>query len=260
MPTNYPIILVHGIFAKNIGPIGGFGSIPKKIKKAGFSIYVGEHDAFGSIENNAAFLHSQIEEILKKEKTDKINIIAHSKGGLDSIYMIKYYHMENKIASFTTICTPHRGTALADFVVGWYAFPRALLTKTVDLVFKLLGDKHADSLTVLRQLSESAPYFPCVEPFSEFYCQSYASEFRHALGDPYIALTLLIYRKLRKGSPSDGAVPVDSARYGVWRGMCIDASASHRQIIDFIAIFGKKRKKVHQFYVNICLELAAMGY
>lgn len=47
----------------------------------------------------------------------KVNIIGHSKGGLDTREMLYLYPtMKDKIASITTMATPHRGTALADWV------------------------------------------------------------------------------------------------------------------------------------------------
>ena len=46
---------------------------------------------------------------------DRVHIIAHSMGGLDSRYMISRLGMENHVLSLTTIGTPHRGTAFADW-------------------------------------------------------------------------------------------------------------------------------------------------
>ena len=44
-----------------------------------------------------------------------MNIIAHSMGGLDARYAIARLGLSDKVASLTTIGTPHLGTPLADF-------------------------------------------------------------------------------------------------------------------------------------------------
>ena len=86
--TKYPIILVHGIAIRESKIIKAFGKIEESLISAGHDAYTSEHDAFGSIENNAAQLKKTILDILARTGSEKINIIAHSKGGLDAKYMI----------------------------------------------------------------------------------------------------------------------------------------------------------------------------
>ena len=105
--TKYPVILVHGIIAKDFSFYRAFRKIKDKLALNHVHVYIGNHDGIGSIENNAKQLKAQIIEILKTEKVDKINIIAHSKGGLDSRYMISKLDMAKHVASLTTLSTPH---------------------------------------------------------------------------------------------------------------------------------------------------------
>ena len=109
MNTKYPIILVHGIIIKDIKFIKSFGNIDRILKIQGHHVYKSNVDGVGTIENNASMLKEEILSILEKEKVDKVNIIAHSKGGLDSKYMIQQLGMEDHVASLTTLCTPHKG-------------------------------------------------------------------------------------------------------------------------------------------------------
>jgi triacylglycerol lipase len=44
---------------------------------------------------------------------EKVNVIGHSKGGLDARYAISCLGMDARVASLTTVNTPHRGTPLA---------------------------------------------------------------------------------------------------------------------------------------------------
>ena len=109
----YPIILVHGIANKQTRLLNAFGQIGTMLEKDGNRVYVAETDAFGSIESNAEQLKRFILAVLKKENAEKVNVIAHSKGGLDTKYMITDLGMESAVASLTTLCTPHQGSIIA---------------------------------------------------------------------------------------------------------------------------------------------------
>ncbi|MBR5797662.1 MAG: alpha/beta fold hydrolase, partial [Clostridia bacterium] len=110
MVTKYPIVLTHGIVLKDVKFFKAFGHIETLLRDNGYSVHTSQTDGFGSIENNAAQLKAQIEEIMQAEGVDKVNIIAHSKGGLDSRYMIDHLDMAEHVASLTFLCTPHKGS------------------------------------------------------------------------------------------------------------------------------------------------------
>ena len=61
MSSKYPIILVHGIAAKQLRILNAFGKIGDELEKEGYKVYVADHDGFGSIENNAAHLKKYVE-------------------------------------------------------------------------------------------------------------------------------------------------------------------------------------------------------
>ena len=58
---------------------------------------------------------------------------------------------------------------------------------------------------------------------------------------------------------NDGLVSRESAKFGNYRGECLDISVSHAQIVDF-ASRKKQREKIFYFYKKLCEELAEMGY
>src|SRR5690606_21994510 len=47
-----------------------------------------------------------------------VNLFAHSMGGLDSRFLISSLGYGDRVASLTTLSTPHRGTAVADMALG----------------------------------------------------------------------------------------------------------------------------------------------
>ena len=58
---------------------------------------------------------------------------------------------------------------------------------------------------------------------------------------------------------SDGLVTEGSAKFGEYRGRCLDIPISHVQIID---LFSKKSQKeqIYSFYKKVCSELSEMGF
>ena len=89
MATRYPIILVHGIMLKDVWKFKAFGKIESVMRGEGNEVFTSPHDGLGSIENNAEQIKTFIESVLDKTGKDKVNIVAHSKGGLDILYMLE---------------------------------------------------------------------------------------------------------------------------------------------------------------------------
>ena len=53
MQSKYPIVLVHGIAAKQLKVINAFGQIGSQLEKEGYKVFIADTDGFGSVENNA---------------------------------------------------------------------------------------------------------------------------------------------------------------------------------------------------------------
>ena len=148
MATEYPIVLVHGIVLKDIAFIRAFGRIGRALEAAGNSVSTADTDGFGTIETNALLLKAHILRVLETTGAEKVNLIAHSKGGLDAKYMLGRLGMAEKVASLTTLSTPHRGAKIATWI---FHLPRPLtkfIAFWVDFWYRLFRDKHPDSLAV----------------------------------------------------------------------------------------------------------------
>lgn len=140
--SKYPVILHHGFagFDTVLG-IDYFFRVKDSLEKSGYEVYVTEVPAFGSLQDRTDALAEQVDAILTKSSErnnttiDKVHIIGHSMGGLDSRLLIsdntegytssdnpdhqlfgKGY--KNKVASLTTVATPHYGTPVADLIMG----------------------------------------------------------------------------------------------------------------------------------------------
>lgn len=259
MSTLYPIVLAHGIAAKQLKIMNAFGRICTELESAGYQVFVADTDGFGSIETNAEQLKKFILSVMDKTGAKKVNIIAHSKGGLDSKYMITHLDMEDSVASLTTLCTPHRGSVIASKIWLLPMWLKKIYAFFIDSFYKIfLGDKSPDSLTAcdqLRAVDESEETL-C---FSEkVYCQSYSTKLKKSRDCFVMALPMQLYRHF-ENAESDGVVTEDSAKFGNYRGECLDISVSHVQIVD---LFSKKsqKEKIYDFYKKLCSELTDMGF
>ena len=254
----YPIILAHGVLMKKQF-FRAFVHIQKELKKDGYHVYIANTDGVGTIENNAAQLKRQIEEILQKEGVEKINIIAHSKGGLDSIYMLKHLDMESKVASLTTLCTPHKGSQVATRVRKLPSFLLHFLGFWVNVFYRLLKDEQPDVLTACKQLESKVEITAEYLCFENVYCQSYSSTMHKASSDFLLSIPFLISRHYEKDL-SDGMVSNGSAaQFGEYKGDCLDESASHNEVGCYMTR-KKKKEKVVAFYKTLCEDLTARGY
>ena len=115
--TRYPLLLVHGVGFRDFHYFNYWGRIPRELKRNGAQVYYGHQEAWGTVEDNAEILRRKIFSICQETGAKKVNIIAHSKGGLDARYLISRLSMAPFVAALTTINTPHRGSALVEWLM-----------------------------------------------------------------------------------------------------------------------------------------------
>jgi len=129
----YPMVLAHGIARFDVvlrdilndeeradDRTHYFRRIRSTLQAAGFTI---EHSSVpwaAGVSVRAAHLKREIERVLAQTGAKKVHIIAHSMGGLDARHMLFEHQrdrMHEKVASISTIGTPHWGTPFADWGV-----------------------------------------------------------------------------------------------------------------------------------------------
>ena len=259
MATKYPIVLAHGIAAKQLRIINAFGSIGKELEKEGYQVFVADTDGFGSIEHNAEQLRDFVNRVKILTGAEKVNIIAHSKGGLDSKYMITKLGMEDSVASLTTLCTPHRGSIIASKIWDLPMPLKKLMAFSIDMFYCLfLGDKHPDSMRACEQLRLVNESEETLRFSYKVYCQSYSTTISDMKDCFIMGLPMMVHHHYEIDE-NDGVVSEKSAQFACYRGKCLDIPVSHVQIID---LFAKKEQKdkIYSFYKKVCSELSDMGY
>lgn len=129
---DYPIILAHGIcrFDQLLNVTFGldnqdddrlhyFKSIRSTLIEDGFTVFHSRVGWAAGVETRADQLREQLHKYTNGfEDYAKVHIIAHSMGGLDTRHMIYKHRMQDRVASLTTISTPHHGSSFADWGVA----------------------------------------------------------------------------------------------------------------------------------------------
>lgn len=153
--TKYPILLVHGVFFRDFKYFIYWGRITDELQKNGAKIYFGNHQSALSVDDSAKELTERIKQITAETGCEKVNIIAHSKGGLDCRRAISRFGADKYVASLTTINTPHRGCEFADYLLG--VVPKSMQDKianTYNAAMRKFGDKNPDFLSAVADLTQ----------------------------------------------------------------------------------------------------------
>jgi triacylglycerol lipase len=253
MSLKYPIVLVHGIIAHDRGKLNIFwGRIPKILREKGIQVFLGNTDAWGSCDSNAKILKATIEKILLETRAGKVNIIAHSKGGIDSRYLIWKHGFEDKIASLTTISTPHHGSELADLIYEQKIFHSGIAKKALAIFGKLYGDTNSDLYNVNYQLTTNKmkEFNESIGMNDKVYYQSLYTTMKNSLDDLMFFYSHRYLKSIR--GENDGFVCEYSAKWGK-NVIKIQGGISHAEILDY------KRKKISGINIpNIYVKLVDM--
>jgi triacylglycerol lipase len=209
-----PIVLVHGLFGYDEFRLGGrtlsryFSSLPDSLGLAGNRVLVPRLNPTAGVARRAAELRAFLD---REARGEPLHLIAHSMGGLDCRYLISRLGMADRVRSLTTVATPHRGTAFADWGVGRFGrFLRPFLSSLG------LPAEAFDDLTTARcrDFNGSVPDAPGVRYYSV------SGRFDADLAAPEWLVPHAIV--LRSEGPNDGIVSIASATWGeeseVWDG------------------------------------------
>lgn len=261
--TGYPIIMVHGIGFRDLKYFNYWGRMPRILKQNGAVIYYGHQNAWGTIEGNAARIADTVDRALRETGAKKVNIIAHSKGGLDSRYLISRLGYADRVASLTTMSTPHRGSELIDLLNKLPDSCYRFIAGCFDQSFSRFGDEEPDCYHASKQLApafckdfnEQTPDSPLV------YYQSYTSVMKGMCSDSLLSIPYLFMRLLSR-EKNDGLVTVSSAKWGDFKEVFENKrkrGLSHGDMIDL------KREDIKGFdiiekYIQIVEDLKRRGY
>jgi len=306
-PARYPLVLVNGI---DTSPL--FRYAPRIVDtlstKGGQAVYLATLTPWEPPKVRGPELWSRVQQVLQDSGAQKVNLICHSLGGLDCRYLVSPNGLvldsgdasiAGKVASVTTVGTAHRGTRVADVLLG--VLPDQHRGELIDDFASVAGDwfsdqairEDADVSAALHALSTDqaaafnleitdAPgvYYQSFAGFSRPFAQSNAAldsraaaqclpdepseatAAAHAVDAMSLMLAPFDQVVGTEGDvlqPHDGLVTVTSAKWGNFRG-CIPA--------DHMEQLGQRNLPdvnvltgvdVARFYAAVAADLAGRG-
>ncbi len=258
----YPVLLIHGFGFRDRKALNYWGRIPKMLTEKGCEVFYGKQDSSASIEDNALFLKQRLNDILHETDAEKVNIIAHSKGGLEARYLISSLQSDNQVASLTTISTPHHGSLTIEKIPK---FILKIVGFFVSITMRIMGDKKPNAYKAFLSFrTDSAELFNQNNPDSKnVYYQSYAFSMKR---DILLWFPHLVIKKIE--GENDGLVSVKSAEWGNFQGIVRSNSKrgiSHCDEVDFRRRkFTKKTgdgiSDILEIYSKIADDLRSKGF
>jgi triacylglycerol lipase len=241
----WPIVLAHGWMGFDAFALPGmrqeyFRGVRDHLQAGGHHVYVSRVSPFAGVRRRAEQFAEQIASI----DANKVNIIAHSMGGLDARYAISRLGLAGRVASLTTIGTPHYGTPLADTSLILRELPllgRALLSQ-FGLDFEGLNDL---TTAQMAAFNEAVLDMPGVR------YASYVGWVRGGVRDVHALLAPGFTYLARKIGDNDGMVPAASQRWGNVLG---EVHADH-----WAQIGWSRGLDAKSFYAAVARSLAQSG-
>ena len=225
-----PVVLVHGMagFRPITSILDYFYRVRRTMTARGHQVFAAQTDPFQAISYRARQLAVQVDEVLRITGAPRVHLVAHSQGGLDARYMISSLGYGDRVATLTSIATPHHGVGLVDMALETGPTIVGHIAKIVNaLSDALLGGK-ADFMAQLHDITRQ--YIETTfnvenldDPRVEYF--SYAGSTQdNALVDTHqvdvvngFLLPTFRYIKLTEGD-NDGLVAVKSAQWGSYMG------------------------------------------
>ena len=262
--TRYPILLVHGVFFRDFRFFNYWGRIPAELKRNGAVIFYGNQHSAASVERCGKELTERIKQIVQETGCEKVNIIAHSKGGLDSRYAISVCGAADYVATLTTINTPHNGCMFADYLLE--KIPDKVycsVASKYDAALSKFGDSDPDFIEAVQDLTASScTRLNTILPDNpQVYYQSVGTKMNRALSGRF-PLNMVYPMVKHFDGANDGLVSVDSMKWGsnfIYLTVPEGRGISHGDMIDLnrenIPGFD-----VREFYVKLVHELKERGF
>jgi triacylglycerol lipase len=230
--------------------------------KYGFTVYHSSVSWAAGVETRASELKNNVIKILEKEGSEKVNIIAHSMGGLDARHMLFNFRNSDRllerVASLTTISTPHEGSPFADW--GTDNLPHVIpVAQKLGLSLNGLRDLRTDKCRRFNNDPKVIEFEKSCESKVKF--QTFAGV--QKFWGVFDALKLSFYIIEKEEGDNDGLVSLKSSKWrdryfrsvventdhlnelGWWDPSQIIENESESQLL----------KRIHDFYLRIAREL-----
>ncbi len=267
----YPIVLCHGYmgFENFISPIARhlppilqlhyFSGIATYLQSQGIHVLTPQVPPLASVATRATALRQHLMTWRRQGRwSEKVNLIGHSMGGLDARYLVSRLDGAPYVASVTTLCTPHRGSPVADVVANTFPVPISALTNLDRLDLRGLDNLRVQTMV---HFNKQVPDDPRVSYFS----------YSAVKPGKDVSLSLKWSYPLVEAAegPNDGMVSLTSAKWGthiktldnVDHAEIINWDPSPRRIWQpWAAPTCAHPFEPNRFFFDVCVMLGTAGF
>lgn len=260
--TRYPVVLMHGFGL--LAALRRYGHLHEEalnLRLHGILAYAPNVAAYSTVPDRAMMWKERIEHVLAETGAEKVNLIAHSMGGLDARYLISRIGLHDRVTALVTVSSPHRGSHIATFVQERPELVRTWLGDLCNWMGAVsLEGCTSDFLAAVEELTPgyvcdtfnpSVPDHPDVRYFSYAGVAGRGSD---ASMNPALRFLNTILYKTE--GPNDGFVSECSARWGAFLGTI---PADHARQVG-LQLFSSGEFNADDFYVSVARMLAAEGF
>jgi triacylglycerol lipase len=246
----HPVVFCHGMLAMTMLRMqvpeesNYFSRLRPFLRERGIEALYPNVEPTGGIAARA----EQLRDSIRHWTDQRINLVAHSMGGLDARFLITHLGMADRVASLTTIAAPHCGTTVAD----WFCLnfrQRVPLLLTLE-AFGINVDGFRDCRTdMCRLFNERTPDAPGVRYLS------------YTASVPSSRVSPLLRRAWNILTPAEGANDgLVSMRSAVWGEVIGTLTADHfAQTPDGLFVRPHENFDAVSFYSRLLEDLAHRG-
>ena len=261
MRTRHPVVLMHGFGLLAFLARGGhLHEEAMHLRLHGIAAFAPNVTPYHVIPQRASMWKKHLEIILKQTAAGKVNLIAHSMGGLDARYLVSKLDMADRVASLTTISTPHRGSSLALMALKQPEKLRDLVRNAANWVGENVMEVESDFHAAVESLTPRAVttgFNRDVPDVDGVYYASWAGSAGkgalNSINPVFRPLNSWLYG--REGI-NDGIVSVESAKWGDFRG---EIEADHLQQVGVDVLAGSSFSS-KEFLTSLVADLSERGY
>lgn len=258
----YPVLLCHGY--------GAIASLVKPSPLYDVALLLRTHNIlafapnivpYAKIETRAKSWVKLINELTDDIPGGKVNIVAHSMGGLDMRYALSKLDIARNVSSFTTVSTPHHGTSLAELTLKT---PEAIRDKLADFL-DWMGDRiyphtKSDSVASAAQLTRTyinEQFNPAITDVDDIPYYSYTSAVGKGTQEPIRVIARYQNKHIYENEgPNDGMVSVESA---TWGEHIKTSKLSHLEQMN-MRIKDDRKPLFQEFWLDLVKMLEAKGH
>jgi triacylglycerol lipase len=274
----FPIVLAHGVCRfdalwnevfeldnsedESSDNLHYFRGVRSMFRKKGYRVFHSNVPWGAKVDSRAGAMRRNIQQVLNDTGAGKVNIIAHSMGGLDARRMLfndrDQGRIHERVASLTTLSTPHWGSAFADWALERFG-QMFSLARHIGMEIDAFRD-----LTVkeCRRFNENPEVIEFEQHCAEqVKFQTYAGQ--QDFWGIFSAMKLPFHVIEEKEGPNDGLVSVRSA---AWRDDFFKGAVNNTDHINILGWWDISQvlsgesdmdllRRIHELYADIAAGL-----